>query len=262
MSKLLRADFFRILKSKLTIISLALAAGLPIVVFGAMFGFDAFLQAIGGTELTDLGVARSLIGSSYSLSNNIGIVIPIFSAIFVCFDVSQGTLRNKLITGSSRIQVYLSHLITSIVYCVVIINIYFAFNFIYLCLFFGAGSLGTDAAIYMLQLFVCGTLTFVFIASIATFFSLALKSVAPAIIFTIILGIALSSATQLVVLLQSMNNNSSEWTSLIPTFSLSLLSYVSKLSVTQFVLGIASPIIFATVFTALGIYIFKTKDLK
>lgn len=102
MSKLLRADFVRMFKSKIFWAGVLFMAGLAgLIVFtrwNAMRtvpGYYCFADEI------------FLVGAMY-----ISIVIAIFVGIFIGEDYSSGTIRNKHIMGHSRMSMYLSNLIT------------------------------------------------------------------------------------------------------------------------------------------------------
>lgn len=100
MSKLLSAGFYRLWKSKLFRLMTGLFAG-----FGVFMRYVIYLS---GQET----------GSSYPLDLNlfsctliIGIALAVFTSIFIGTEYNDGTIRNKLIAGHSRSTIYLSNLI-------------------------------------------------------------------------------------------------------------------------------------------------------
>ncbi len=102
MSKLLRADFARLFMSRIFWIGVLFMAGFAgFIVFTrwsdmrAVPGYYCFADDI------------FLVGSMC-----IGIVIAIFTGIFIGEDYNSGTIRNKHIMGHSRTAMYLSNLIT------------------------------------------------------------------------------------------------------------------------------------------------------
>ncbi len=107
MSKLLRADFTRLMKTKIFWICIAVMAGyapvLAVCIYegmkrsGGAAGFDQyFFSACGLTGYIPIA----------------GLLMAAFCSVFIGSDFSDGTIRNKLVSGCSRNAIYLSHLIT------------------------------------------------------------------------------------------------------------------------------------------------------
>ena len=226
-----------------------------------------------GEEMEMAGVifnANSIIGSVFSLTNNIGLVIPAFAGILVCSDYSNGTLRNKVIAGNRRSQIYLSHLIVSVLFSVILITIYAAMTTGLALLFFPFNrDLGTE----LLHFVVNGLLAFVFRATVSTLFALVLRSIAPTIIFTIVVAIALTTATSVIMLTDYESFRHVAW--FVPTFvgnfytlgSLSLAGLFGGESAADsgtvmFVEGMLSYLFFGAVNTVIGLAVFGKRDIK
>lgn len=263
MSKLLKADFFRVLKSKLTYIIVGIAVLMPLLTCLLYLGINNLIGLIDESgELISFVNGRILIFSSYSMTNNIGIVIPIFASIFICMDINNGTLRNKIISGSPRIKVYLSHLFTTIIFNVIIISIYLAFTTLFSNLFFGYGVEIDKEEIRNIILFiVSGTLSFVFIASVISFLALVTKNTAPTIIFTLLFTIGLSLILSIVSILDTEKYATLLF--MIPTYMHYVLTNgFEVLTTAQVIEGVASYLIFTVALAIAGIEIFKHKDIK
>ena len=98
MGKLLKAGFYRLGKSKLfwgLIIATAIISGLT-------FFFTEDEQVI-------------LEQKFLSNLNFIPFIIAIFVALFISVEFSEGTIRNKIIVGHNKIQIYLSTFIVNMV---------------------------------------------------------------------------------------------------------------------------------------------------
>lgn len=101
MSKLLRADFARLFKSKIFWLG---------TIF--MFGFAAFAVHTHWKDMRDYpDYISSSDGMLFAGTEFIGIVIAIVIGIFIGTDYSHGTVRNKLAVGHSRMKMYFSNLI-------------------------------------------------------------------------------------------------------------------------------------------------------
>lgn len=120
MRDLLKTDLRRLIKDKLFLV---------VCILGAVFAvFSPLLYKVlfGALEVEDmLGMtvnAKTLFFSAFSLGSNFGFIVPILISIIICKDFSQGTIRNKIISGQSRTKVFISMLIaSSIVICCVIL---------------------------------------------------------------------------------------------------------------------------------------------
>ena len=99
MIKLLKAGFFRLKKDVIFWLFIFLTIG--------MAGFTLFRY------LSNEGVYLDKILNEFIMY--IGLFIAIFVSIFVGKEHSQGIIRNKIIVGHSRISIFLSNLIISIV---------------------------------------------------------------------------------------------------------------------------------------------------
>ncbi|MBR4769066.1 MAG: hypothetical protein IK088_08830 [Lachnospiraceae bacterium] len=268
MNRMLKADLYRIFKSKLSLITLILVVVFPLITTGlytlinVALSFDDF-------SVTVLN-ANAIIRSAYSLSNNVGLVIPIFSGILICMDVTGGTLRNKVIAGNGRVTIYLSHLLSAVIFNVVSITIYVlaTAGFGMLLLPFEAPD-GAEAIRQIVFWIITGTTSFIYVATISTFFALTTKRVAPTIIFSLVVTVLLSFITSIVAFLDYENYR---WVVyMIPTFTMSELSLsgfasfgisVLTVSMEEFIMGLVSFAFFGALNTVLGILLFMKQDLK
>ena len=118
MYKLLNASFSRLRKNKiflgLVILTIIIAAFMLIseyldkVKYSSVFGISP--------NTTDILLTNFI--------NIIGFFIAIFTSLFVGAEYSDGTIRNKIVAGHSRKNIYLSNLIVSIVVGLILEFIY------------------------------------------------------------------------------------------------------------------------------------------
>lgn len=112
MTGLLKSDFRRILKDKLLIVvgilAVVFAITLPLL-YAVIFSTADMLE---DDLFGNMFSAKTLFFSSFSMGNNLGLVAPVLLAIILCKDFSFGTIRNKIIAGKSRSQIFVSLFIT------------------------------------------------------------------------------------------------------------------------------------------------------
>ena len=108
MRELIQADLKRVIKDKLMLVLAILA-----VVFALItpLTFALVFSVIDISEepmLSALVSAKGMFFQSFSMTNNMGFIAPVLLAIILYKDFSYGTVRNKIISGKSRSQIFLS----------------------------------------------------------------------------------------------------------------------------------------------------------
>ena len=103
MNKLLRANFFRLIKNKIFWGIIVITLGITSVLL-----FNTIINNQGETKES---IDRLLVMYMYF----IGIAMAIFTSLFIGTEYSDGVLRNKIVIGHSRKHIYLADLITSII---------------------------------------------------------------------------------------------------------------------------------------------------
>ena len=145
MKNLLKSDFYRARKDKVLFIGLMVTIGLVLMqvllskaMLMASSAASDDAEQVGGL-LGTTGLALWSNGVSI-LGNTTQMLIPIFLTIFIVKEFSDRTIRNKLILGYSRSQIYGSILI---VHAVISLVYYFGASSVGLlfgCLLFGLGA--------------------------------------------------------------------------------------------------------------------------
>ena len=274
MSRLLKADLYRMWKSRLTLIALILALAFPLFMVLLYVGIRA-MSGLGDEMLDAVSMfnANTVIGSCYSLTNNIGLVVPAFAGILVCTDYSNGTLRNKVIAGNRRSEIYLSHLIVTILFSVVIMTIYTGMTTVFSLLFLPfQRDPSMNLAREVLYFVSYGTMTFVFIATVSTLFAMTFRNAAPTIIFTIVLALLLMILDTVVSLIDYSKYRYIIYA--IPTFGANFFT-LNNMSITAlfstaaqdpgpilYAEGMLSYVFFGVVNTVIGLLVFCQRDVK
>ena len=108
MIRLLHANFYRLKKNKVFI---------GIIIITIIASFVILFNTYQGNIINEkYNMIKTTIDRTYIIYINIiSFLIAIFVSIFVGTDYSDGTIRNKIIVGHSRKNIYLSNLIVSIV---------------------------------------------------------------------------------------------------------------------------------------------------
>ena len=101
MKQLLRADFYRLLRSKFFYILLAVAFALSLI---------AFLLYLAIARLAEEDLFALLLTAEdlqiLSFDGTVGYCAAIAAAIFICGDYSGGGMRNKIVAGCGRRKIF------------------------------------------------------------------------------------------------------------------------------------------------------------
>ena len=111
MRNLYGTDLKRILKDKLFLVTCIL--GGVFAVINPLLNKVLFSALDMGDLVSDLLNAKSMMFTAFLPGDNLGLIMPILIAIIVCKDFSQGTVRNKIISGKSRTAIFVSHLLSA-----------------------------------------------------------------------------------------------------------------------------------------------------
>ena len=193
MAKLLKVDLKRILKDKLllvvAIIGVVLALTTPLI-YKFIY---LFLGADDTGLLGSLLSIKTMFYSSFSLSNNIGFIIPVFLLIIMSKDFSYGTIRNKIISGSSRTNVFLSMFISCSIVIVLAMLAYAALNGLLTVALFSneLASITKEGVLYFVLSILFEILIYIFIAALLSFINVFAKNAGLKIILYVALAFGL-----------------------------------------------------------------------
>lgn len=113
MSKLLKANFSRLIKNKIFWLT---------VIF--MFGIGVFAVCSMYIEKTKYNSTATFDGALLIYAVFVGFCSAVFSSMFTGTEYSDGTIRNKLIVGHVRSSVYLSNWVISVFAAIIMIVSY------------------------------------------------------------------------------------------------------------------------------------------
>lgn len=188
MIKLLNAGFTRLRKNKafwlLTIFSIGLALFMIYTQYSDMKKYEEVI------EVEQLMLNYATI---------IGIVIAIFTSLFLGVEYSDGAIRNKISIGHKRINIYLSNLaITSITSLFSYVLFMIIIAIIGIPLFGGV----TMSMLVLLKLIGCIFVTIIAYSSIFTFIAMMIsnKTITAIVSIMLVLGLMIFSVTSLNIL--------------------------------------------------------------
>ena len=266
MKDLLKADLFKVRKSKIFLIFLIISVALPFI-----FAFGSYLinviymsyQKRQGYELYAIITGDTLIFSSVGVLQSFGIAIPICADIIIYSDTRSGILRNKVIYGVNRYKIYLSNLIIAILLNIVFITLYFLSTILFSSIFLPFGlDINGEFFLKLLISLVNGVYSFTLTACLTCFFIYLFNNIVPTIILKIVIMFGIEIIYPIALFIPHSNA-----IYLIPyianyDLSITLASAVSGDYVSSFLLGGASCIVIGALLTLFGILILRKRDIK
>ncbi len=204
MKNLLKSDLFRARKDKVLWIGLFVCIGLVIFqvllskILVSTMASDAEesisgLLAVSGMALWSNGVSIN--------GNTAQLLVPIFVTIFIVKEFSDRTIRNKLIIGYSRSQIYFSIIIVHIIVSFVYVLAASLIGLIFGSILFGFGTTISGEAIAML---IVGFLLQFILSYIVLGFAIVFAINKQSLILGIILPIAIAFVFSIIYLVAAM----------------------------------------------------------
>ena len=269
MSKLIKSSLYKLVRDWTFRITLIVGAALAVFMCLIYLGIDL----IGTERIGGMCNGYQFYTSSLSPTQNFGLTVPINLIVFTIGEFNCGTIRNKIIAGNKKSLIYLSLIITGIIFTLTLMLVYFALS---VGLSTAIGSFkGTYEQIntdLLYQYPLMGLCTYIFIVTFAILVSTSIRSIGGCMPIVII-GIIFLYFLAFIPSISNMLLNSEEMTTgmivqqwINPLFgfgSLGITGIVSfKMEQTTFIASMITPLYWSAILVVLGIVIFNKKDVK
>ncbi|MBR2903363.1 MAG: ABC transporter permease subunit [Clostridia bacterium] len=275
MLDLLKADLKRAIKDRLFIVLCIIAGAFavitPLLYKGMLVLLEWTMASTEGLEMFELTMtAKSMFFGTFSFGGDFGLILPIFVAIILCKDFSNGTIRNKITCGKSRRSIYFSLLITcSILTCAFMLAHALLTLLVSLIFFeyqstpFSWGDFGYLMASIGLQLLCC-----LFVCALLTFFIVFMKNAGLAIVMYFVVSFLMTivgSITQTMVMPvppDEIAYNVLEFFNAANVFMSSIIGSGTTYQLKELLYFLLPTVAFTAIFVTLGLVAFRKKDLK
>ena len=275
MTRLLKADFKRFFKDKLFLVSCIIAL---VFSFITPLLYKLIFSSLLQFEMEELGMIlnlNTLFFQSFSLSNNAGMIVPILIVIIIFKDFSFGTIRNKIIAGHNRTNIFLSlFIVSSAIISLIMFSSATITGLLSMALFPDLVSEITSKEIgYFIASIGFELLIMIFVAALVSFLSVFMKNAGLAIIIyaaLMLAGTALNGIASIAINFLSFEQGKEELVKLIENISYfnifannsSVIGLTSSYNNTQVLLLLLSSLLGISMFVGLGILVFNKKDIK
>lgn len=276
MIDLLKTDLKRAVKDKLFIVICIIAGAFAIItpllykVIFVVLEFDE--EAMQELEMLGMGImnAKSIFFSSFSLGNNFGLILPIFVAIILCKDFSNGTIRNKIICGKSRTSIYFSLFFTCAILICSFILMHALLTLLLSLLVFDYQSTPFTASDfgYLMGSIALEILVYLFVCALLTFFIVCMKNAGLSIVMFFIISflmIIIGGITQAMVLFADPATTSYKILEIFNSanvFTTSIIGNGTSYKLNEILYLVLPNVCIMAILIVLGLSIFKKKDLK
>ncbi len=202
MRDLVISDFRRVLKDKLTMVLCIIGAAFALVTPLMYKG----LLSLSGAEISDMPMmdmfsAKSNFFGAFSLGNNFGLIVPVLLAIVLCKDFSFGTVRNKIIGGHKRTNVFLSMYVVCAVSMFAVILLHALLTLFVSLLFFDYQSTPFEASdvLYFVISLVLEIFVYLFVAALLSWMCASFKNVGVVIVLYVAISFAMTLIASIIM---------------------------------------------------------------
>ena len=273
MSKLIRSDLSRVLRDKLFLVACIIGGAFAMftpLLFKLIFaGLDAGFDGLTASYTSP----KSLFFNAFSPGNNFGMIVPILLGIILYKDFTFGTIRNKIISGQSRRNIFLSMFTVCFIVLWSLILVYALLNYLLSLVLFGNNA-STSAAdvLYFLASLCFEFLLYLFIAALVSWLCATRRNVGMVIvmyvailmIFTLVAGII-----QICIAVLTLDAGSEQTVKILNFFqrinlfySYSYIGIGESYTLKDVLYLTLPPILGASGLLGLGLLKFSKKDLK
>ena len=191
MSRLLKAFFYRMSKDLAFRITLIVGCSIALILSVVLLVADLMLNM----EDIKLLTGHGMLTMSLNPAQNYGIAIPINIAIFVGLEFTQGTIRNKIIAGHSKLKIYASLYISGLILGAALLFAYVGFLTIFgtiaggfdvnVVTFLGTGFSAATVE-YIVKFVILSLLVYTTLISFSVFIATVFRSLGPSIPLVIV----------------------------------------------------------------------------
>lgn len=208
MHRLLKAFLFKIKRDLTFKITLGIGLGCAILTTVALAMVDE----------VDIMSGQNMLLVSLSPIQNFGIALPVNLISFICLEFTQGSIRNKIIAGNSKLKIYLSLVVSGLVFLFGIL-----IGYALLCTFFGCilsgfnfskkvmligtliPELGTATGIFLLKYVCISFAVYLSICMMTIFIATSFRNIGPSIPIVIIVMLLGYLGTMILVAINGNN---------------------------------------------------------
>ena len=290
MGRLLKAFFFKLSRDLTFRIVLIIGAGIAFFITALYLIIDLGIEGLAGGESVKFLTGPNMLLTSLNPVDNFGLAIPICLITFICLEFTQGTIRNKIIAGHSKFQIYTALVISGLVLTFALLIVYTGICTLIGIIFGGFDldnpiillSMSISGAyaepLYIVQMLIVAVVVYICIVSYTVFFAALFRNIGPCIPVVVIVLMMLALGGSIVAMIGEVLESDTLVNVVKAIDPLYVISgggsetsymivndqpktYVS-LETSSFVATIINNLVYAAAFYVGGAFIFMKRDVK
>ncbi len=214
--------------------------------------------------------AKTMFFNAFAPGDNFGLIAPVLIAIILCKDFNFGTIRNKIISGKSRTAIFLSLFLACFTVLCILLFAHAILTLGVSLIFFDyqAAPFTAQDFGYLMASCALELLVILFVSAMVAFLCVSLKNTGLTIVVYVAFSFVFTIIGAVVMTALPFIDPAKEWlVKLLEFFSNANIFTGGYIGVAEYeAVGLLSVILVAlfgtAIFTALGIVIFRKKDLK
>ena len=281
MTDIIKVELFRIKKSVLSWVMLAITAALPILSAVMVASLIGVVGGIGGAVgEPDVGITawelirqQGLTTASFQawaqISSNVAVLAVITSAVVLSGEFNDGTMRNVVLANKTRTEMYFGYLIVSLIMALSFLAANFATTMIVVAPIFGFGGMDAGQAVSAcLTSLAMGILAILFMESCMCMFLFATRKQWITILIPLVICMAvpgvLTFLISLIVATMAVKGQNVSLTEVLRWVPFSGISLYNPANIDGVTVGmnILYMALFTAMFVVIGYFAFRKADLK
>lgn len=223
--------------------------------------------------IPELGSGYYMLMSSSTPTSNFGIAVPINLVVFIIGEFNYGTIRNKIIAGNKKINIYIALFITGVIFSLSLMFVYIGLSTLLGTIICGFVSEGMTVTVQEVLATIGYTIVvYITLSALSLFAATSIRHIGGAITVTILLVFFGFIAGLIAIINIQLSGNPTIpdyiyivnplFISALTTESFGMLSSLIPDLGKAMLLSILSNVIYIAIFLGLGIYIFNYRDVK
>ena len=195
MFNLFKASLYKLFREKTFLITLIIGTVLAIII-----------PLITHLVVEELG-GEYMFVSSVTIGSNFGLTVPINLAVMTVAEFTTGTLRNKVIAGYRKSKIYVSLLLSGLVFTVILMAYYIALNTIMGTILGGFDANRIGGADFILPFIAITFACYIFVTTLSIFVATSVRNIGASISIIVIflVFVSLTRSTKTTVLISHLN---------------------------------------------------------
>lgn len=278
MLNIVRASLFKLFRDWTFRITLIIGASLAVFMSLIYYLIDANLSDLSDSAVHVFATGQNMLFTSLQPTQNYGIAVPVNLVIFTIGEYTCGTIRNKIIAGNKKSNIYFGLIFTGLIFTISLMLVYCLVSFGFGSIFggfnpqgsFAYGTMGKD---FLIKMILISVVIYIFITVFSIFIATLIRNIGGAISIVIVsimflyVASVISYSAAVAKAVASSSSVVKDYSMYFNPFfifgSLSVGNETTKvISDDAFIASLLCPSVYSAIFLLLGVKILAIRDIK